>query len=72
MSLRMRFEQVPLEVVKKLLENQINGKAEESSKVVIFEPAAKKTEPYTLPQIWRERQIPGESGGMRHRNFRIV
>lgn len=59
----MRFEQVPLEFVKKLLEKQSDDKQKESSVVVIFEPPAKKTEPYTLPQLWRERQIPGESGG---------
>ena len=50
-----RFEQVPLEVVKKLLEKQKDGEQKESSKDGIFEPPAKKTEPYTLPQLLRER-----------------
>src|SRR5256885_11662080 len=62
MSLKMRFEQVPLEFVKKLLEKQADDKQKESSVVVIFEPAAKKTEPYTLPQLRKERQNPSESG----------
>ncbi len=48
---KKRFEQVPLEVVKKILETQTDGKQKESSKVVIFEPPAKKTEPCTLPQL---------------------
>jgi hypothetical protein len=52
---KTRFEQVPLEVVKKLLEKQTDGKQKESSKNEIFEPPAKKTEPYTLPQLLRER-----------------
>src|ERR1700736_4595108 len=63
MSLKMRFEQVPLEFVKKLLEKQADGKQKESSMVVVFKSAAKKTEPYTLPQLRRERRIPSESGG---------
>jgi hypothetical protein len=54
-SSKTRFEQVPLEVVKKILEKQTDGKQKESSKDVIFEPPAKKTEPYTLPQLLRER-----------------
>src|SRR5438552_402427 len=51
-----RFEQVPLEVVKKLLEKKTSdGLQKESSKVVVFEPRAKKTEPYTLPQLLRAK-----------------
>ena len=48
-----RFEQVPLEVVKKLLEKKTEDKPKQSSKDVIFEPPAKKTEPYTLPLLLR-------------------
>ena len=40
-----RFEQVPLEVVKKLLEKKTEDTQKESSKDVIFEPPTKKTEP---------------------------
>ena len=53
-----RFEQVPLEVVKKLLEKKTEDKKRESSNDVIFEPPTKKTEPYTLPLLLRAR---GES-----------
>ena len=50
------FEQVPLEVVKKLLEKKkTEDKQRESSKDVIFEPPTKKTEPYTLPLLLRAR-----------------
>ena len=59
----MRFEQVPLEFVKKLLEKQGDDKQKKSPTVVVFEPSAKKTEPHTLPQLWRERRIPSESAG---------
>jgi hypothetical protein len=48
-----RFEQVPLEVVKKLLEEKTEDKQKESAKVLIFESPAKKTEAYTLPQLLR-------------------
>jgi hypothetical protein len=37
-----RFEQVPLEVVKKLLEKKTEDTQRESSKDVIFEPPAKR------------------------------
>jgi hypothetical protein len=57
-----RFEQVPLEVVKKLLEKKTEDKKRESSNDVIFEPPTKKTEPYTLPQLLRER-CRSELGG---------
>jgi hypothetical protein len=53
-NLKPRFEQVPLEVVKKLLEEKMEDKQKESSKDVIFERPAKKTEPYTLPQLLRD------------------
>jgi len=52
---KLRFEQVPLEVVKKLLEKKTEDRQKESSKDVIFEPPAKKTEPYTLPLLLRAR-----------------
>ena len=48
-----RFEQVPLEVVKKLLEKKTEDKPKQSSKDVMFEPPA--TEPYTLPLLLRAR-----------------
>jgi len=61
-SSKPRFEQVPLQFVKKLLEKQTEVKQKESSKDQIFEPPTKKTEPYTLPQLLRER-CRSELGG---------
>lgn len=61
-SSKTRFEQVPLEVVKKILEKQTDGKQKESSKDEIFKRPAKKTEPYTLPQLLRDR-CRSQSGG---------
>jgi two-component system sensor histidine kinase UhpB len=63
MSSKMRFEQVPLAFVKKLLEKQTDDKQKKSPIVVVFEPPTKKTKPYTLPQLRKEKPIPSESLG---------
>jgi hypothetical protein len=42
------FEEVPIEVVRKILEQE-NASSEEGGKDVIVESSVKKTEPCTLP-----------------------
>ena len=46
---RTHFEQVPLEIVRKIADGEISKTQKAGRDIVIVEPAPKKTEPYYIP-----------------------
>jgi hypothetical protein len=49
------FEQIPVEVVKKIAETEGSKKKTSETKNLVFEQMSMKTEPYTMPHWWLVR-----------------
>jgi hypothetical protein len=56
---KTHFEQVPVNLVKKILKAQVSGKQDTNNNNVIIETPGRKTEPYSIST----RLLCGESDG---------